>query len=210
MGFILDFYQSAIFKMETENESQTQKTPWESVIKDAKKDVEKNVATKSSKSSNQFCHTSNIFFLKVVGSSVVNFSIGITFLVVGSSQNCSVDDITKYLQVMGAIMIAYSVVFGLLLTQMCRLKTRDYDGCFRTVVLYGISIAFGLVQIGVLIKTTIVVCGSYDDWNKDESGYEYFMAAYVLLIVKWVLLAIESVIIVTIGCHPKSFASILK
>ena len=52
--------------------------------------------------------------------------------------------------------------------------------------------------------------GSYDNWNKDESGYEYFMVAYVLLIVKWVLLAIESVIIVTIGCHPKSFASILK
>ena len=145
-----------------ETESQTQKTPWESVIKDAKKDVEKNAATKSSKSSNQFCHTSNIFFLKIVGSSVVNLSIGITFLVVGCIQNCSiVDGFTKYLQVMGAIMIAYSVVFGLLLTQMCRLKTRDYNGCFRTVVLYGISIAFGLVQIGVLIKTTIVVCGKF-------------------------------------------------
>ena len=147
--------------METETESQTQKTPWESVIKDAKKDVEKKAATKSSKSSNQFCHTSNIFFLKIVGSSVVNLSIGITFLVVGCIQNCSIDGFTKYLQVMGAIMIAYSVVFGLLLTQMCRLKIRDYDGCFRTVVLYGISIAFGLVQIGVLIKTTIVVCGKF-------------------------------------------------
>lgn len=144
-----------------ETESQTQKTPWESVIKDAKKDVEKNAATKSSKSSNQFCHTSNIFFLKIVGSSVVNLSIGITFLVVGCIQNCSIDGFTKYLQVMGAIMIAYSVAFGLLLTQMCRLKTRDSNGCFRTVVLFGISVAFGLVQIGVLIKTTIVVCGKF-------------------------------------------------
>ena len=32
--------------METETESQTQKTPWESVIKDAKKDVEENAAKK--------------------------------------------------------------------------------------------------------------------------------------------------------------------
>ena len=59
-------------------------------------------------------------------------------------------------------------------------------------------------------KYFILTIGSYDDWNKDESGYEYFMVAYVLLIIKWVLLTIESVIIVTIGCHPKSFASILK
>ena len=164
--------------METETENQTQKTPCESVIKDAKKDVEKNAATKSSKSSNQICHKSNIFFLKVVGSSIVNFSIGITFLVVGCIQNCSIDDFSKYLQVMGAIMIGYSVVFGLLLTQMCRLRTRDYDGCFRTVVLYGISIAFGLVQIGVLIKTTIVVCGKF---AKSWFGLFKFLPKYLFI-----------------------------
>ena len=50
--------------METEN--QVYKTPWESIIKDVKKDVEKSTASVSSKSSNQ---SSRMFFSK-------NFSVG--------------------------------------------------------------------------------------------------------------------------------------
>ena len=45
--------------METEN--QVYKTPWESVIKDVKKDVEKSTVSKSSKSSNPDVRIKSIF-----------------------------------------------------------------------------------------------------------------------------------------------------
>ena len=49
--------------METEN--QVYKTPWESVIKDVKKDVEKSTVSKSSKSSNPDVRIKSIFVTNV-------------------------------------------------------------------------------------------------------------------------------------------------
>ena len=44
-----------------ETESQVYKTPWESIIKDVKKDVEKSTVSKSSKSSNPDVSFKSIF-----------------------------------------------------------------------------------------------------------------------------------------------------
>ena len=56
------FYQSAhVVGLSMETENQVYKTPWESIIKDVKKDVEKSTVSKSSKSSNPDVSFKSVF-----------------------------------------------------------------------------------------------------------------------------------------------------
>ena len=88
---------------------------------------------------------------------VLNFSVGISMIVVGGQYNedadCKLNDITKCLQVLGGLMLGVSILFALLSLGYGMAK-QDAGKTLRPLIL-----AIVLTQIGIILWSSVVVFG---------------------------------------------------
>jgi hypothetical protein len=127
------------------------------------------------------------------GIGIILLPLSIAMIVIGDQYNtldsCSIQ-ISQVLEVMGALMLFQAI----LLTMLGLAFGTEAVECGT---LWAMVVVTGLAQFGVQIWASVVVFGAYQTWeyedNSSENYCEYtpFMFAFVILIIKWVLLGCQ-------------------
>ena len=123
---------------------------------------------------------------------IIKLALSIAMIVIGDQYNtldaCSIQ-ISQVLEVMGGLMLFNAILFIILGLAFCT-ETIDCGAICAIVVTW-------LAQFGVQIWASVVVFGAYKTWeyedNSSENFCEYtpYMFAFVILIIKWVLLGCQ-------------------
>ena len=88
--------------------------------------------------------------------------MGIALIVVSVLQPCEINYFELHLQIIGGLMGLNAIVLGLIITFILCKKPNDSDGLCWITVLFVVGTSFCLVQIGVMIKTSILVFGEFE------------------------------------------------
>jgi hypothetical protein len=132
--------------------------------------------------------------LSITLSLILNFSVGISMIVVGEQYNeessCKLNDIPKSLEILGGLILGVSIIYVLLTLGW-------YDKEESGKSLRPLILSIVLTQIAIMIWSSVVVFAPYKEWTSEdkESAYycEYtpFNLLSVVLILKWIMLPLE-------------------
>ena len=155
-----------MFNMELElrNKNEFTNTHWEEIIRNSIQIEEARSPPKKSSKCSNCCNdiTDFISHIIFVGSCLSNFFMGITLIVVSVLQTCEINYFELHLQIIGGLMGLNAIVLGLIITFILCKKPNDSDGLCWITVLFVVGTSFCLVQIGVMIKTSILVFGKFE------------------------------------------------
>merc|ERR1719458_178852 len=99
------------------------------------------------------------------------------------SEKCNIEELITYLQVLGGIMVTMSIIWSPMAcvssvfyknsTKNFITAGMDANKVFGLLTYFSIStFIFGLlefVQFGILIKASVIVFGSYNEWKNEEN-----------------------------------------
>ena len=151
-------------ELELRNKNEFTNTHWEEIIRNSIQIEEERSAPKKSSRCSNCCNdiTDFISHIIFVGSCLSNFFMGIALIVVSVLQACEIKDFELHLQIVGGVMDLNAIVLGLIITFILCKKPNDSDGLCWITVLFVVGTSFCLVQIGVMIKTSILVFSKFD------------------------------------------------
>ena len=94
-----------------------------------------------------------------VGTCLTNFAIGVLLIIISILQTCEINEFVFYIQILGGLMGLKAIVLASVIIFILVTKPSDNKGLFWISVLFACGIIFSLAQIGVMVKTSMVVFG---------------------------------------------------